>query len=263
MTPARRVGSITASIRPINEVHSMMKSESIAALSAALVKTMGELQNVVADAPNPFFKSKYAKLPDILDVVRPVLAANGLAVVQVPSSIVSNGVAYVGVESTIIHKSGEWMHERFVVPLQKQDPQGAGSAVTYCRRYALCAILQIGQEDDDGNGGTERATRSQSRAPAQPKSATAAASGGTQAAGPGSGGGVPESGQQEEPVGELASKADVSWARDAMKGLGVRSKAKAQELVFGIVGRNVENLEHLTVTEMKILRQAWEPKEAQ
>jgi hypothetical protein len=33
----------------------------------------------------------------------------------------------------------------------KQDPQAAGSALTYARRYALQSIAGIPSEDDDGN----------------------------------------------------------------------------------------------------------------
>jgi hypothetical protein len=37
--------------------------------------------------------------------------------------------------------------------LTKEDPQGQGSAITYARRYALCAVLNlVGDDDDDGNG---------------------------------------------------------------------------------------------------------------
>lgn len=39
--------------------------------------------------------------------------------------------------------------------LQKQDPQGQGSGITYARRYAAMAILGlVADEDDDGNAAT-------------------------------------------------------------------------------------------------------------
>mgnify|MGYP002132282933 FL=1 len=37
------------------------------------------------------------------------------------------------------------------VPVTKPDAQGAGSALTYMRRYALAAVVGVVQADDDGN----------------------------------------------------------------------------------------------------------------
>lgn len=36
--------------------------------------------------------------------------------------------------------------------MPKNDPQGMGSAITYARRYSLCAMPGIVTEDDDGEG---------------------------------------------------------------------------------------------------------------
>jgi hypothetical protein len=51
----------------------------------------------------------------------------------------------------LIHESGEWIEDTAVTPLQKSDPQGVGSAITYMRRYSLAAITGLYQDDDDGN----------------------------------------------------------------------------------------------------------------
>ena len=51
----------------------------------------------------------------------------------------------------LAHESGEWMGQEMTVPVTKADAQGAGSAITYMRRYALAAVLGIVQADDDGN----------------------------------------------------------------------------------------------------------------
>jgi hypothetical protein len=134
----------------------MQSSASIAALAKALVAAQGELDNVAKDATNPHFRSTYASLPAILDTIRPVLAKNKLAVVQFPIDD-EKDVGRVGVETVLIHESGEWVSQTYSVRLQKDDPQGAGSGITYTRRYALCAVLAIGQEDDDGEAGSGRA----------------------------------------------------------------------------------------------------------
>jgi hypothetical protein len=44
------------------------------------------------------------------------------------------------------------------LPVSKPDAQGAGSAITYMRRYALAAIVGVVQADDDGNSASIKAT---------------------------------------------------------------------------------------------------------
>ena len=106
---------------------------------------------------NPFFKSKYAGLPSILEIVLPILHENGLYVVQSP---VSDGER-VGVATDIIHiDSGDKISGSFTMALAKNDPQGAGSAITYARRYALVSMLGLNvDEDDDGNHASEPTIR--------------------------------------------------------------------------------------------------------
>lgn len=123
------------------------KSESIAAISAAIAKAQNEVENASKNANNPHFKSKYADLAELLNTVRPVFSSHGLAVLQMPSF--DGGVA--SVETMISHLSGEWISSVCSAPVTKQDAQGVGSAITYLRRYSLAAMCGIAQEDDDAN----------------------------------------------------------------------------------------------------------------
>jgi hypothetical protein len=125
-------------------------SDSIAKLAPALVKAQAEVENATKNATNPHFKSQYADLAEIIRTVKPVFTVNGLAVLQVPGF--EDGHATV--ESMLIHESGEWIAGVSGAPLQKADPQGVGSAITYLRRYSLAALAGIAQEDDDGNAAT-------------------------------------------------------------------------------------------------------------
>jgi hypothetical protein len=125
----------------------MTKSESIKALATALCAFQAEIANVKKTSDNPFFKSKYAKLEDVLNEYRPIWTKHGLFISQTPCS--ADGK--VGVTTRIYHTSGEWIEsDPYYLQLVKNDPQGAGSAITYARRYALAAELGIQQEDDDG-----------------------------------------------------------------------------------------------------------------
>ena len=130
----------------------MNKSESIKELSTALAKFQGEITNPINSATNPFFKSKYAPLNDILTLVRPILSKNGLSVVQAPSG---DG-EHIIVTTTLLHSSGEWIEfDNLVLKADKPTAQGAGSAITYARRYAISSILGISSEDDDDGNNAE------------------------------------------------------------------------------------------------------------
>jgi len=139
----------------------MITSESIANLTLALSIVQGKMSHAIKDSSNPFFKSKYADLESVWDVCRSLLSENGLAVMQFPGDInfvqleKENGDINIATKmslTTIIsHKSGEFMSQEMSVPVTKPDAQGAGSALTYMRRYALAAVVGVVQADDDAN----------------------------------------------------------------------------------------------------------------
>lgn len=111
----------------------------------------------------------YADMGDIIDALRPHLAANGLSVVQ---GVGTKGPDNV-VTTRLLHSSGQWVEDTMRLPgLRDATPQSFGSAITYAKRYAYGALLNvvIDDGDDDGAlaelawGDTGRATRR--RAPA-------------------------------------------------------------------------------------------------
>ena len=131
----------------------MQKSESIKNLTAALAKAQSALSNAKNTASNPYYKSKYAPLGDVLDLIRPVLAKNDLSVVQYPSS--QDGKA-VSIHTMLIHASGEYIDfDPLTLTAEKITPQGAGAAITYGRRYTVSGIFNIASEDDDDGNGLE------------------------------------------------------------------------------------------------------------
>ena len=136
----------------------MEKSESIKNLALALNKAQAEMGGAKKAENNPFFKSKYADLKEVVKAVKEPFANNGLSYTQFP--IENNG--RIGVETILMHESGEYICNAFTVNLSKQDAQGAGSAITYCRRYALQAIAGIPAEDDDGNAASQPQGQNQS-----------------------------------------------------------------------------------------------------
>ena len=131
----------------------MKTSDQLAKLSKALVTALGAVTGVTKDSKNPHFKNDYASLEAVTEMARPILAANGLCVVQSPGALDGGRIP---VTTRIIHESGEWIEGEIVIPLSKADAQGAGSAVTYARRYALMAMLGVAPVDDDGEGAVQR-----------------------------------------------------------------------------------------------------------
>lgn len=126
----------------------MNKSDSIKNLAVALSQFQGEVKNPAnskkVNAGN--FGYKYAPLDEVLNLVRPILSKHGLSVVQAP--VTSEGL--VGVSTVLIHESGEFIElEPVMLKMDKVSAQGAGSAITYARRYSLSAVLGIASEDDD------------------------------------------------------------------------------------------------------------------
>jgi hypothetical protein len=123
-----------------------------------------ELKKAAKSASNPYFKSKYAGLDDVIEACRNVLNSHGIAVTQTveytpevkfraseerEARVVSEQVNLV---TTLLY--GE-QSIRSVMPLEykKADMQSLGSAITYARRYSLQGIccLATDEPDDDAN----------------------------------------------------------------------------------------------------------------
>lgn len=146
-------------------------SPTLGKLADALAKAQAGITGAAKDRTNPHFGSKYATLDACWDACRKALSANGLAVVQLPSSDGSK----VSVTTVLAHASGEWISSMVTMVAKDGTPQSIGSALTYGRRYGLCAAVGVApEEDDDGNGAQpDRATNGRST-PAPPRPASAA-----------------------------------------------------------------------------------------
>jgi hypothetical protein len=108
-----------------------------------------EVKDPARDGENPHFRSKYVQIDGLLAAVRPILAQHGLSVVQSTGGDGQN----VTITTMILHTSGEWLKtDALTLRAQQATPQGAGSAITYGRRYSLSAALGVAwDDDDDGN----------------------------------------------------------------------------------------------------------------
>lgn len=126
-------------------------SNEIAELSAALSSAQGAMGSAKKGADNPFFKSKYADLSEVIKALKEPFAENGLSYTQFP--VMDDDSA--GVITVLMHSSGQYMRSVYTLPLVKRDAQSVGSCITYARRYALQAIAGIPAADDDGSKASE------------------------------------------------------------------------------------------------------------
>lgn len=136
----------------------MKTSETISNLTKALVKAQMAMGAASKASNNPFFKSKYAGLPQVMEVVKAPLNDNGLIVLQ--PGVHRDGKNFI--DTVILHaETGEYISSEteVVIPTNKVgDPQAAGSAQTYARRFGLQALLFIPAEDMDAEDLQDRKT---------------------------------------------------------------------------------------------------------
>ena len=125
----------------------MNKSESISELATALSKAQSCIED--ATKSTSAYNYKYADLSQILRLVRPVFAENGLSITQFPC----DGGSSVSLESMLMHSSGQWLSQKFSMDVEASKgmskAQSAGVVITYMRRYSLSAIAGLTQEDND------------------------------------------------------------------------------------------------------------------
>src|SRR5262245_9787647 len=104
----------------------MFKSDTLAELFKALSKAQGAMKNAIKDSENPYFHSKYADLAAVIAADKGELAANGLAVIQLPTERDGKLV----LEYLLGHSSGEYIGSEVTMNPVKSDQQGMRSAIT-------------------------------------------------------------------------------------------------------------------------------------
>jgi hypothetical protein len=133
----------------------MKTSESMGAIAKAVIAFESEMEAVSKGKVNPFFKSKYADLPSIIEATKPLLEKHGLGIIQ---GAEEGEMGLMKVQTRLIHESGEWIETELPIVPVKSDPQAALSALTYGRRGGLQAILSLSAVDDDYESGMKRPT---------------------------------------------------------------------------------------------------------
>ncbi|MCC5612100.1 ERF family protein [Nostoc sp. CHAB 5834] len=113
-------------------------------LIKALIKAKAEFNPIQKDGTNPHYKRKYATLDAVLDAVTAALGKHGLVIIQTTEILEGKTV----LRTHIFHESGESIASTYPLP-EISDSQKLGAALTYARRYAVCAILSVTADEDD------------------------------------------------------------------------------------------------------------------
>ena len=129
-------------------------SDKITDLAKTMIQVQQTLTPALKDSINDFTNSSYASLKSVMEVCRTALLNHGVWMTQYPVAVEKG---HLGLVTKIVHAaSGQWQSSLIEMPLQKNDPQGYGSAITYARRYGLSALLGIITEDDDAESAIHR-----------------------------------------------------------------------------------------------------------
>lgn len=123
-------------------------SEQLNELFTALAKAQGEMPVVNKNKTNPFFKSSYADITEMVKTTRPALSKNGLSVLY-PTVIEGDNAFMV---CRLNHSSGQWIEGSMKISPQKTDIQSLGSYLSYLERYMYKCMTGCVTTDEDDDG---------------------------------------------------------------------------------------------------------------
>lgn len=96
---------------------------------------------------------RYADLEEITAKTRPALSKYGLATIQPVSHAKSGGG--LAIFTQLIHEDGGMLISELPLKNDQISVRDMGALITYLRRYAKCAILDVSADDDLDQGGSE------------------------------------------------------------------------------------------------------------
>lgn len=110
---------------------------------------------------------RYLTYPKLIAQVRPVLLRNALAWNTFPTTIEVNGTLHPALRYRLTFTpSGEHMEDVMLLATKENTSQAQGSGITYARRYALQAVLDLSPDgDDDGQAASTVTPRPAPRDP--------------------------------------------------------------------------------------------------
>jgi len=111
-----------------------------------LLNAKKEFPKLVFDSKNPHFKNSYISLSGILSSIEEILHAHNLFIIHFQKHA-ENGFL---LETVVQHTNGLSIKTEIFISTSGKNDQGVGSAMSYARRYSLCALLALAADDEDG-----------------------------------------------------------------------------------------------------------------
>lgn len=152
-----------------------LKAPALSNLAEALSSLQRDLVPVARDTDvtvktdKGSYSYSFADLAAITRMLYPLLGKLGLSFTAAPTM---NERGQFVLRYKLLHDSGEFISGEYPLPTDVKSPQAMGSAITYARRYCLCAVTGVVTDDDDG-AAAQHAAREQSAQPADPERADA------------------------------------------------------------------------------------------
>lgn len=112
-------------------------------INLKIFRIQNEIEAIIKDANNPYFKSNYADINAMLEQLQPLLNKYKVCIEQP----INDGRVFTTLTCVETGQSKSSSLELQLV----SDPQKLGSAITYYRRYTLQGLLGIRTKDDDAN----------------------------------------------------------------------------------------------------------------
>ena len=136
-------------------------SENLAAALALVqtkLPTIAKHQTATVRSEKGSYTYDYADLADVSEQILPLLGDAGLSWTCLPTLHEGDFV----LRYELLHVSGE--SKTGVYPLPKSGtPQAIGAAISYARRYALCAVTGVAPKGDDNDAADAPRTRTAQR----------------------------------------------------------------------------------------------------
>lgn len=128
----------------------MKQSEKLTTLLEALAKAQAEFPTLPKDKNG--YNYKYTDLDTVISTLRPILAKHNIGFMQ---SLTTTETGKQAITTRLFNTAGEWLEDTTPLPdisLAKGNAaQNLGAAITYMKRYTLCAFLGVScDEDPDG-----------------------------------------------------------------------------------------------------------------
>ena len=119
-------------------------------LAKKLASLINSLEALRKSKSNPFYKSKYADINQLLEQVKPLLADSGLTILQ---PIIDDQVVTIITDEETGETFPDFknIEEMKGLRIVEKKPQDKGSEITYYRRYGLQSLLLLQAIDDDAN----------------------------------------------------------------------------------------------------------------